>query len=333
MIQRADGGTFGAAGLRPSRPRRSSRSGHSEHLSHSRKGDRKGVFRIGSLAANSSGAPQKTPMTIAVAGCVAQAEGAEIIKRAPIVDLVIGPQSYHQLPELLARAARTNGEKLATEFTPQEKFDALPKARAATAPLLSSPCRKGATSSARSAWCPTRAAQNIRGRRGPSKTRRAPWSIAGRARNHAAWAERQRLSWHGKLGLADLLARLARIDGLLRLRYTTSHPVEMSDDLIALHGGEAKLMPFLHLPVQSGSDRILKAMNRKHDVRRLSAASSNRLRAARPDIALSTDFIVGFPGESEEDFEATMTARARRRLCRPRFRSNIRRARARRRRR
>jgi tRNA-2-methylthio-N6-dimethylallyladenosine synthase len=261
--------------------------------------------------------------TIAVAGCVAQAEGEEIIARAPAVDLVVGPQAYHKLPELIARATRKTGERLAADFSPQEKFDALPaRAPDGVTAFLSIqegcdkfctfcvvPYTRGAEYSRPVADIVDEAralvdqgvreitllGQNVNAYHGPLRSAGAPADLS----NAGAAATLEDSSF------ADLLSELALIEGLERLRYTTSHPVEMTDELIALHGAEPKLMPYLHLPVQSGSDRILKAMNRKHD----GAAYRDivgRLRAVRPDIALSSDFIVGFPGETEKDFEATL---------------------------
>jgi tRNA-2-methylthio-N6-dimethylallyladenosine synthase len=240
-------------------------------------------------------------MTIAVAGCVAQAEGAEIMNRQPAVDLVVGPQAYHQLPELIARVARAKGERLAAEFAADEKFDALPTARnpsGVTAFLtVQEGCDKFCT------FCVV------------PYTRGAEWSrpvetIEAEARSLASQGVRE-ITLLGQNvnaytgGLAALVRRLAAIEGLDRIRYTTSHPRDMDDDLIAAHADLPQLMPYLHLPVQAGSDRILKAMNRDH-----TAASYlrtvERVRAARPDIALSGDLIVGFPGETEADFEATL---------------------------
>ncbi|MGE0742970.1 MAG: tRNA (N6-isopentenyl adenosine(37)-C2)-methylthiotransferase MiaB [Hyphomonadaceae bacterium] len=241
-------------------------------------------------------------MTIAIAGCVAQAEGEEIIARAPAVDLVVGPQAYHKLPELIARAARKTGERLAADFTAQEKFDALP-ARAPDGVTAFLSIQEGCDKFCTFCVVPyTRGAEYSR-----------PFDdVLAEARALAAQGVREITllgqnvnAFHGGASFADLLASLAEISGIERLRYTTSHPIEMTDDLVALHGSEPKLMPYLHLPVQSGSDRVLKAMNRKHDgafYRDIIA----RLRAARPDIAVSSDFIVGFPGETEKDFEATL---------------------------
>ncbi len=242
--------------------------------------------------------------TIAIAGCVAQAEGEEIIRRAPEVDLVVGPQAYHKLPELIARAARKMGERLAADFTAQEKFDALP-ARAPDGVTAFLSIQEGCDK-----FCSFCVVPYTRG----AEYSRPVVDVLAEARALAEHGVREITllgqnvnAYHGEggTGFADLLARLARLDGIARLRYMTSHPGEMTDDLIALHGGEPRLMPFLHLPVQSGSDRILKAMNRKHDGAHYRDIVA-RLRAARPDIALSTDFIVGFPGETESDFEATL---------------------------
>ncbi len=242
--------------------------------------------------------------TIAIAGCVAQAEGEEIIRRAPEVDLVVGPQAYHKLPELIARAARKMGERLAADFTAQEKFDALP-ARAPDGVTAFLSIQEGCDK-----FCSFCVVPYTRG----AEYSRPVVDVLAEARALAEHGVREITllgqnvnAYHGEggTGFADLLARLARLDGIARLRYMTSHPGEMTDDLIALHGGEPRLMPFLHLPVQSGSDRILKTMNRKHDGAHYRDIVA-RLRAARPDIALSTDFIVGFPGETESDFEATL---------------------------
>lgn len=266
--------------------------------------------------------------TIAIAGCVAQAEGEEIIARAPAVDLVVGPQAYHKLPELIARAHRRTGERLAADFTAQEKFDALP-ARAPDGVTAFLSIQEGCDKFCTFCVVPyTRGAEYSRPLADVLAEARAlvdrgvrEITLLGQNVNayHGLWsagvlagdggAASKRVAGETPAlhtaSFAELLRQLAQIPGLQRLRYTTSHPIEMSDDLIALHGEEPKLMPYLHLPVQSGADRILKAMNRKHDAAFYRDIVA-RLRAARPDIALSTDFIVGFPGESEKDFEATL---------------------------
>jgi tRNA-2-methylthio-N6-dimethylallyladenosine synthase len=248
-------------------------------------------------------------MIVAVAGCVAQAEGAEILRRAPFVDMVFGPQAYHRLPEMVARAAREGGGILDTSFPPEAKFDHLPAATAApdVSALLTiqEGCDKFCT------FCV------VPYTRGAEFSRPAAQVIAEAERLAAAGAREITLlgqnvnAYHGaapdagEWGLADLLRALARISGLERLRYTTSHPRDVDDALIAAHGDVPELMPFLHLPVQSGSDRILAAMNRRHtadDYRR----TVEQLRQARPDLALSSDFIVGYPGESDLDFRATL---------------------------
>jgi tRNA-2-methylthio-N6-dimethylallyladenosine synthase len=241
-------------------------------------------------------------MTIAIAGCVAQAEGEEIIRRAPAVDLVVGPQAYHKLPELIARAARKTGERLAADFTAQEKFDALP-ARApdgVTAFLsIQEGCDKFCT------FCVVPYTRGAEYSRPLADVITEAHSLADQGVREITLLGQNVNAYHGGATFAELLAKLARIDGIERLRYMTSHPVEMTDDLIALHGEEPKLMPFLHLPVQSGSDRVLRAMNRKHDGT-FYRDIIERLRKVRPDIALSSDFIVGFPGEREQDFENTI---------------------------
>ncbi|MEI9885653.1 MAG: tRNA (N6-isopentenyl adenosine(37)-C2)-methylthiotransferase MiaB [Rhizomicrobium sp.] len=249
------------------------------------------------------------PLTIAVAGCVAQAEGAEIVARAPQVDIVVGPQSYHRLPEMIAKIARSGGHALETDFPALEKFDALPKDGAASGVTAFLTVQEGCDKFCTFCVVPyTRGAEYSRPvARIEDEARR----LVGRGAREITLLGQNVNAFCGEgpdgkaWSLARLLDRLARIAGLARLRYTTSHPRDMGDDLIAAHGDIEALMPYLHLPVQSGSDAILDAMNRGHtadDYRRL----AERIRGARPDIALSSDFIVGFPGESDKDFEATL---------------------------
>jgi tRNA-2-methylthio-N6-dimethylallyladenosine synthase len=242
-------------------------------------------------------------MGVVVAGCVAQAEGEEIIRRAPVVDLVVGPQAYHKLPELIARTSRSLGERLAADFTPEEKFDALPKAREAGGVSAFLTVQEGCDK-----FCTFCVVPYTRG----AEYSRPPEAIEAEARDLVAKGVRELTllgqnvnAYGGPGGLAALVRRLAGIEGLARIRYTTSHPREMDDALIAAHGEVPALMPYLHLPVQSGSDRILRAMNRGHTVEDY-LRLIGQVRAARPDIALSGDFIVGFPGESDADFEATL---------------------------
>ena len=251
-------------------------------------------------------------MTIAVAGCVAQAEGAEIMRRQPAVDLVLGPQAYHKLPEMVARASRAVGERLETEFETLEKFDALPKTREADGPSAFLSIQEGCDK-----FCTFCVVPYTRG----AELSRPVDDIIFEARNLAAQGVRdisllgQNVNaWHGappkleggkEWGLGQLARHIAKIGGIDRIRYTTSHPRDMDDDLIAAHGELPELMPFLHLPVQSGSDRILKAMNRGHTAEHY-LDIMRKMRDARPDMALASDFIVGFPGESDQDFEDTM---------------------------
>jgi tRNA-2-methylthio-N6-dimethylallyladenosine synthase len=244
-------------------------------------------------------------MTVVVAGCVAQAEGEEIIRRAPVVDLTVGPQAYHRLPELIARAHRDRGERLAADFTPEAKFDALPARRNVTGVTAFLTVQEGCDKFCTFCVVPyTRGAEYSR----PAAAVEAEaLALAARGVREVTLLGQNVNAYvdGGGVTLAVLIKRLARIPGLARIRYTTSHPRDMSEDLIAAHGEVEALAPYLHLPVQSGSDRILKAMNRGHDADAY-LRLIERVRAARPDIAISGDFIVGFPGEHEADFEATL---------------------------
>ena len=248
-------------------------------------------------------------MVIAVAGCVAQAEGAEITARAPWVDIVLGPQSYHRLPEMVARAARAAGTVIETDFPAEDKFDHLPETAAPQGVTAFLTVQEGCDK-----FCSFCVVPYTRG----AEYSRPVAKIVAEAQRLVALGARELTllgqnvnAWHGEgpdgrpWTLGRLIRRLAEIEGLARIRYTTSHPRDMDADLVAAHGDTPALMPFLHLPVQSGSDRILKAMNRGHtaeDYRRL----VDRLRAARPDLALSTDIIAGHPGETAADHEATL---------------------------
>jgi tRNA-2-methylthio-N6-dimethylallyladenosine synthase len=272
------------------------------------------------------------PMILAVAGCVAQAEGAEILARAPYVDIVLGPQTYHRLPEMVARATRAagmnqagmnrgGGEKDAalqrampmavidTEFPAEPKFDFLPEASAPQGLSAFLTIQEGCDK-----FCSFCVVPYTRG----AEMSRPAAAVLAEARKLVGQGAREIVllgqnvnAWHGDApdsgtwGLGRLLRAFAEIPGVTRLRYTTSHPRDMDDDLVAAHRDLPSLMPFLHLPVQSGSDRILAAMHRGHgaaDYLRL----IERLRAARPDLALSSDFIVGHPGETPADFAATL---------------------------
>ncbi|HEV2562124.1 MAG TPA: tRNA (N6-isopentenyl adenosine(37)-C2)-methylthiotransferase MiaB [Rhizomicrobium sp.] len=246
-----------------------------------------------------------TPMLIAVAGCVAQAEGEEIVARQSAVDIVVGPQSYHRLPELIARVSRGTGHALETDFPAQDKFDSLPKEMAAPDASAFLTVQEGCDKFCTFCVVPyTRGSEYSRPvAQIESEARRL---VEKGAREITLLGQNVNAYRDGDFGLAQLLHRLARIDGLARLRYTTSHPRDMSDDLIAAHAEIEQLMPYLHLPVQSGSDRILAAMNRQHTAQEY-LRLIERIRAANSDLALSSDFIVGFPGETDADFEATLS--------------------------
>lgn len=257
-------------------------------------------------------AQQGDKMTIAIAGCVAQAEGEEIMRRAPAVDLVVGPQAYHKLPELIARAARASGERLETSFEAVEKFDALPTLRAPDGPSAFLSVQEGCDKFCTFCVVPyTRGAEFSRPvdpiileARGLAQQGVREITLLGQNVN-AYHGQGPALTGSEPWSLARLVRHLAKIGGIERIRYTTSHPCDMTDDLIEAHGEVKELMPYLHLPVQSGSNKILKAMNRKHSVESYLDTLA-KVRQARPDIALASDFIVGFPGESEQDFEDTM---------------------------
>jgi tRNA-2-methylthio-N6-dimethylallyladenosine synthase len=257
-------------------------------------------------------AEQGASTILAVAGCVAQAEGREILARAPYVDIVLGPQTYHRLPEMVAQASRAAGAVIDTDFPAESKFDHLPDAAAPqtetglTAFLtIQEGCDKFCS------FCV------VPYTRGAEASRPAASIIAEARRLVQAGAREITLlgqnvnAWHGEgpdnkpKTLGWLLHTLAEIPNLLRLRYTTSHPNDMDADLIAAHAEVPQVMPFLHLPVQSGSNRILAAMNRRHTAEHY-LQLIEKLRKARPDLALSSDFIVGHPGETDADFEATM---------------------------
>jgi tRNA-2-methylthio-N6-dimethylallyladenosine synthase len=251
-------------------------------------------------------------MTIAIAGCVAQAEGEEIMRRAPAVDLVVGPQAYHKLPELIARAARATGERLETSFEAVEKFDTLPTLRTPDGPSAFLSVQEGCDKFCTFCVVPyTRGAEYSRPvdpiileARGLAQQGVREITLLGQNVN-AYHGQGPALAGSETWSLAQLVRHLAKIGGIERIRYTTSHPSDMDDDLIEAHGEVKELMPYLHLPVQSGSNKILKAMNRKHSVESY-LDSIAKVRKARSDIALASDFIVGFPGETEQDFEDTM---------------------------
>ena len=248
-------------------------------------------------------------MILAVGGCVAQAEGEEIIRRAPYVDMVFGPQTYHKLPEMIARAHRGTGSVLETDFPADSKFDHLPRPEAKDGFSAFLTVQEGCDK-----FCTFCVVPYTRG----SEYSRPVDDVLTEARQLVETGVRELMllgqnvnNYHGRTvdggewGLGRIIEEIAATESIERIRYTTSYPAEMDDALIAAHRDVEALMPFLHLPVQSGSDRILQGMNRRHgadDYRRL----VEKLREARPDIALSSDFIVGFPGETDRDFQETM---------------------------
>ena len=246
---------------------------------------------------------------VAVAGCVAQAEGSEIVARAPVVDLVIGPQAYHRLPELIGRAQTERRQIVDTEFPDEDKFGKLPVRRGPRPASAFLTIQEGCDK-----FCTFCVVPYTRG----MEVSRPVAAVVEEARRLVEDGVREITllgqnvnAYHGDgpdgqpCSLANLLVHLSKIENLERLRYTTSHPRDMSGDLIAAHRDLPKVMPYLHLPVQAGSDRILAAMNRKHTAAEY-LHIVDKIRKARPDMALSTDIIVGFPGESDGEFEETL---------------------------
>jgi tRNA-2-methylthio-N6-dimethylallyladenosine synthase len=247
---------------------------------------------------------------VAVAGCVAQAEGEEIKARAPVVDIVVGPQSYHRFADLIAEAERTGKGVIATDFQVEDKFAHLPERRRAKTQVsafvtVQEGCDKFCT------FCVVPYTRGVEYSRSPAEILVEVEGLAARGTREITLLGQNVNAYHGAgtdgrdWSLAKLLKRLAQVPGIERLRFTTSHPRDMDNELIRLFADEPKLMPYLHLPFQAGSDRILAAMNRRHTAEDYETLI-HKIREARPDIALSTDIIVGFPGETDADFEATM---------------------------
>jgi tRNA-2-methylthio-N6-dimethylallyladenosine synthase len=248
-------------------------------------------------------------MKVAVAGCVAQAEGSEIKRRAPVVDMVLGPQTYHKLPEMIAKVHRNSGEVLETDFDTLEKFDNLPESRQVKGFSSFLTIQEGCDK-----FCTFCVVPYTRG----AEVSRPVDQVINEARNLASQGVKeitligQNVDAYSIMGpnskqwgLGELISHVALIGGIDRLRFTTSHPRDMDDDLISILGKEPKLMPYLHLPIQAGSDKVLKAMNRGHTYEEYKTLIG-KIRKSRADIALSGDFIVGFPGETESDFQQTM---------------------------
>lgn len=251
----------------------------------------------------------KAEMIIAVAGCVGQAEGDEIFTRAPYVDIVVGPQSYHSLPTLIAKLARNEKHLIELDFIEEEKFDHLPEtqlSQGATAFVsIQEGCDKFCT------FCVVPYTRGAEFSRPVEEIYRETMSYVTKGAKEVQLLGQNVNAYHGKAAddeqynIAKLIEHISNISGLERIRYTTSHPRDMDEELIKIHGTNNKLMPFLHLPVQSGSNKILKLMNRKH-TREEYFTIIDKLRVARPDIVMSSDFIVGFPGETDEDFADTL---------------------------
>ena len=254
---------------------------------------------------------------VAVAGCVAQAEGEEITRRAPVVDMVLGPQTYHKLPEMIARLTRGQGDVLETDFDTLEKFDELPIERDikgfAAFVTVQEGCDKFCT------FCVVPYTRGAEVSRPVDQIVSEIRSLAAKGVKEITLLGQNVNAYHGAApagdgspegstwSLGQLIDHVALIGGIERIRFTTSHPRDMEERLIAAHGDQPKLMPYLHLPLQAGSDSVLKAMNRGHTYAEYKTLIE-RIRAAQPDLALSSDFIVGFPGETDEDFEDTMRA-------------------------
>ncbi len=247
-------------------------------------------------------------MRVGVTGCVAQAEGEEIVRRQPLVDLVVGPQAYHRLPAMLDALESGKGAQVVTDFPAEDKFDALPPRIRRASPSAFLSVQEGCDK-----FCAFCVVPYTRG----AEFSRPVEKVLAEARRLAASGVREVTllgqnvnAYHGEgeggtWSLARLIRAVAQVEGIDRIRYTTSHPNDMDDDLIAAHADTDELMPYLHLPVQSGSDRVLKAMNRKHTAESY-VRLIDRIRETRPDMAMSGDFIVGFPGETEADFEETL---------------------------
>ena len=248
-------------------------------------------------------------MIVAVAGCVAQAEGEEIFRRSNVVDIIVGPESYQTLPDLVGKVIRDKKKQINLDFTPNDKFDALPQSTAGVSTsafvTVQEGCDKFCT------FCVVPYTRGAEYSREVSKILDDAKNLAAQGVSEIYLLGQNVNAYHGldekgeASSLAKLVERIAEIPEVKRVRYTTSHPRDMSEDLIAAHGSIEKLMPFLHLPIQAGSNSVLKGMNRKH-TRQDYFKIIEKIRAARPDIGLSSDFIVGFPGETDQDFEDTL---------------------------
>ncbi|MGF1659764.1 MAG: tRNA (N6-isopentenyl adenosine(37)-C2)-methylthiotransferase MiaB [Rubrimonas sp.] len=249
-------------------------------------------------------------LAIGVAGCVAQAEGAEILRRQPLVDFVVGPQAYHRLPKMAARVEAGARGLIDTEFPTEDKFDHIGRSAAhRAAPSAFLTVQEGCDKFC--AFCVVPYTRGVEASRPVARVLDEARALVRRGAVEITLLGQNVNAYHGRgpddaaWSLARLIGALSEIEGLARIRYTTSHPNDMADDLIAAHAENPRLMPYLHLPVQAGADRVLKAMNRGHTAESY-LRLIERIRAARPDMAISGDFIVGFPGETEAEFQATL---------------------------
>lgn len=247
---------------------------------------------------------KKKSALIIVAGCVVQAEGREILHRSPLIDIAVGPQNYHQLPELIARHQREKGRLILADFPAESKFDALPMPKTSSANAFLA-IQEGCDNFC--SYCVVPYTRGCEYSRPSADILREAKALVKAGAKEIMLLGQNVNCWHGDAGrdLGDLIRDVAKIRGLQRIRYTTSYPSKITQNLINTHADTPKLMPYIHLPIQSGSDRILKAMNRQYTVAEYEKIVAS-FRTVRPDIAISSDFIVGFPGETEEDFEETL---------------------------
>ncbi len=247
---------------------------------------------------------KKKNALIVVAGCVVQADGAEILRRSPLIDIALGPQSYHELPKILTEYNRQKGRAIRAEFPAESKFDFLPRPQKSSANAFLA-IQEGCDNFC--SYCVVPYTRGCEYSRPSTEILKEAKELVKLGAKEIMLLGQNVNSWHGDQGrdLGDLIRDMAKIRGLKRIRYTTSYPSKMTQNLINTHADTKKLMPYIHLPIQSGSDRILKAMNRQYTVAEYEKIIA-QFRAVRPDIAISSDFIVGFPGETEGDFEQTL---------------------------
>ena len=247
---------------------------------------------------------KKKNAIIVVAGCVVQADGVEILRRSPLIDIALGPQSYHELPKLLTQYNRQKGRKIVAEFPADSKFDFLPQPQKSTANAFLA-IQEGCDNFC--SYCVVPYTRGCEYSRPSAEIIKEAKSLVKLGAKEIMLLGQNVNCWHGDVGrdLGDLIRDVAKIRGLKRIRYTTSYPSKITQNLIKTHADTKKLMPYIHIPIQSGSDRVLKAMNRQYTVAEYEKIVSD-FRAVRPDIAISSDFIVGFPGETDEDFEQTL---------------------------